>query len=131
MQLTPLLAQPPASAQAGLPQFLSILTTLRGPRPPASAAAPAAAPPAAAPVAVSPASAAVEASQPSIGQKLLGGVAENQNKYLANQQALAVISAGIGARFSLIAQHVWSQLRGTEPQAAPEQSPPAEAPPAG
>lgn len=125
MQLTSSIAQPPI-AEAGPSKFLSILTTLRGPRPSADAAA------AAAPAAPTPvASDAVEASQPSIGQKLLGGVATSQNKYLANQQALAVISAGIGARFSLIAQHVWAQLKGVDPQPQPEPSPQVEVPPVG
>jgi hypothetical protein len=123
MQLSPVLAQPPVAASTSASPFLSILTTLRGERPPASAAATsAAAPTAPASPAATTAAAAVEASQPSLGAKLLGGVADKQNSYLANQQMLAVITAGLGARFSTIAKGVWSMLRGTEPQ--------SEAPPA-
>ena len=125
MQLSAVLAQPPVAAGAGPSPFLSILTTLRGPRPPADAAAP---PAAATPVASEAAAAAVEASQPSIGQKLLGGLATNQNKYLENQQMLAVISAGLGARFSQIAKGVWAQLKGTDQQAEQQPAPPTEAP---
>lgn len=114
MQLSPLLVQPPVAAPAGPSPFLSILTTLRGERP---AATEAATPAPAAPVApTSTAAVAVEASQPSLGAKLLGGVAHKQNGYLANQQMLAVITAGLGERFTHIAKGVWSMLRGTEPQ---------------
>ncbi len=120
MQLSPVLAQPPVAAQAGPSPFLSILTTLRGERPPATSAATAPAP---AP-APTTASATAEASQPSMGAKLLSGVADKQNTYLANQQMLAVISAGLGERFTHIAKGVWSILRGTEPQA---EAPPAAA----
>ncbi len=127
MQLSAVLAQPPVAAQAGPSPFLNVLTTLRGPRPAASEAAP----PAAASAAAASIAAAVEASQPSLGQKLLGGVAESQNKYLQNQQMLAVISASLGARFSMIAKGVWAHLRGTAQQAEPQPTPQADVQPAG
>jgi hypothetical protein len=119
MQLAPVLAQPPAEKSAGLPKFLNILTTLRGEKPAeAAAAAPAPAPAPAAPQV----SAAVEQSQPSLGAKLLGGLATNQSRYIQNQQALAAISAGLTAHFSTLARNVWAHLRGTDAQAPEAQA---------
>ncbi len=116
MQLASVLAQPAAQPTSTSPS-LPILTTLSGERLPASATA------------ATPPPVAAEQSQPSLGQKLLGGVAEQQNKYLANQQMLAVISAGLGARFSAIASGVWATLRGPKEQAVEPEAAPTEAAP--
>ncbi len=121
MQLGPTLAQP-AGAPSGPSPFLSVLTTLRGERPPASQAAPLERQVAAPPIQGPP-----EEPQASLGATLLGNVATSQNRYLANQQVLGELSAALGARFSHVAKSVWSMLRGEEAQPAAAQQAPTEA----
>lgn len=60
----------------------------------------------------------------SLGAKLLGGMGEKQNSYLANQQLLGAVTAELGARISHVASNVWAMLRGTEsPTEATESAP--------
>ena len=96
-------------------QLTSVVAPVATPQPVATTA----------PVAAQPvqASAVIEEPQPSLGARLLGGMAGAQQRSVERQQLLGAISAGLGARFTQIAQSVWATLRGAAPQTTDPSAP--------
>jgi hypothetical protein len=110
MQLTPLIAQPPAAPPPADSGLLRLTTTLRTPPVSADQAVDAVDAVDAGPAAI--AAAATGLDDAGIAARVLGKVGSRQQRYLENQQLLGMVSAVLGERISHIGSQAWAMLRG-------------------